>query len=78
MLPGTNAKIVMSSGLVGSSNAFAGPSKFIIAATGLGADDLDNFRFQYSVSQDAVLFKASWRIGVGVSQVNVFATNDLA
>ena len=77
MLPGTNAKIVQSSGLVGSSNVFAGPSKFIIAATGL-QDELDSFRFQYSVSADAVLFKAAWRIGVGVSQVNVFATNDLA
>lgn len=77
MLPGTNAKIVMSSGLVGSNNVFAGPGKFIVAATGL-QDELDSFRFQYSVSADAVLFKASWRIGVGVSQVNVFATNDLA
>ena len=77
MLPGTNAKIVMSSGLVGSANVFAGPSKYIIAATGL-QDELDSFRFQYSVSADAVLFKAAWRIGVGVSQVDVFATNDLA
>ena len=77
MLPGTNAKIVMSSGLVGSANVFAGPFKYIIAATGL-QDELDSFRFQYSVSADAVLFKAAWRIGVGVSQVDVFATNDLA
>ena len=77
MLPGTNAKIVMSSGLVGSANVFVGPSKYIIAATGL-QDELDSFRFQYSVSADAVLFKAAWRIGVGVSQVDVFATNDLA
>ena len=77
MLPGTNAKIVMSSGLVNSNNVFAGPAKFIVAATGL-QDELDSFRFQYSVSADAVLFKAAWRIGVGVSQVNVFATNDLA
>ena len=77
ILPGTNCKIVMSSGLVGSNNVFAGPAKFIVAATGL-QDELDSFRFQYSVSADAVLFKAAWRIGVGVSQVNVFATNDLA
>ena len=77
MLPGTNIKCVPSSGLVGSANVFAGPSKMIIAATGL-QDELDSFRFQYSVSADAVLFKAAWRIGVGVSQVNLFATNDLA
>ena len=77
MLPGTNVKVVMSSGLVGSNNVFAGPGKFIIAATGL-QDELDSFKFVYSNSLDAMLFKASWRIGVGVSQVNVFATNDLA
>ena len=77
MLPGTNAKVVMSSGLVGSNYVFAGPGKMIVAATGL-QDELDSFRFAYSVSLDAMLFKAAWRIGVGVSQVNVFATNDLA
>lgn len=77
MLPGTNAKIVISSGLVGSNYAFAGPSKFIVAATGL-QDELDSFKFVYSNSLDAMLFKAAWRIGVGVSQVNVFATNGLA
>ena len=77
LLPGTNAKVVMSSGLVGSNYAFAGPSKMIIAATGL-QDELDSFKFVYSNSLDAMLFKAAWRIGVGVSQVNLFATNDLA
>lgn len=77
MLPGTNAKIVISSGLVGSNYVFAGPSKFIVAATGL-QDELDSFKFVYSNSLDAMLFKAAWRIGVGVSQVNVFATNGLA
>ena len=77
ILPGTNLTVVMSSGLVGSNYVFAGPSKFIIAATGL-QDELDSFRFTYSNSLDAMLFKAAWRIGVGVSQVNVFATNGLA
>jgi hypothetical protein len=77
ILPGTNIKVVMSSGLVGSNNVFAGPGKFIVAATGL-QDELDSFKFVYSNSLDAMLFKAAWRIGVGVSQVNVFATNDLA
>ena len=77
ILPGTNAKVVPSSGLVGSQNVFAGPSKMIICAVGL-QDELDSFKFVYSNSLDAMLFKAAWRIGVGVSQVNVFATNDLA
>ena len=77
ILPGTNIKVVMSSGLVGSNYVAAGPGKFIVAATGL-QDELDSFKFVYSNSLDAMLFKAAWRIGVGVSQVNVFATNDLA
>ena len=77
LLPGTNAKVVMSSGLVGSNYCFAGPGKMIIAATGL-QDELDSFKFVYSNSLDAMLFKAAWRIGVGVSQVNLFATNGLA
>jgi hypothetical protein len=77
ILPGTNIKVVMSSGLVGSNYVFAGPGKFIIAATGL-QDELDSFKFVYSNSLDAMLFKAAWRIGVGVSEVNLFATNDLA
>ena len=76
-LPGTNAKIVQSSGLVGSNQVFCGPGKYIVAATGL-QDELDSFRFQYSVSQDAVLFKAAWRIGVGVREINLFGTNGLA
>lgn len=77
VLPGTNIRIVMSSGLVGSNNIFAGPGKFILTLTGL-QDEMDSFKFVYSNSLDAMLFKAAWRIGVGVSQVNVFATNDLA
>lgn len=76
-LPGTNLKIVKSSGLVGSAQVFAGPGKYIVAATGL-QDELDSFRFQYSVSADAVLFKAAWRIGVGVREINLFGTNGLA
>ena len=76
-LPGTNARIVQSSGLVGSNQVFCGPGKYIVAATGL-QDELDSFRFQYSVSQDAVLFKAAWRIGVGVREINLFGTNGLA
>jgi hypothetical protein len=77
ILPGTNIKVIMSSGLVGSNYVAAGPGKFIITATGL-QDELDSFKFVYSNSLDAMLFKAAWRIGVGVSQVNVFATNGLA
>ena len=77
MLPGTNCQIVKSSGLVGSNYKFAGPGKMIIAATGL-ADELDTFRFFYDEASDVMKFRAAFRLGVGVGQVNLFATNDMA
>tara|TARA_R110000803_G_scaffold117650_3_gene186154 strand:+ start:576 stop:1490 length:915 start_codon:yes stop_codon:yes gene_type:complete len=77
MLPGTNCTVVKSSGLVGSDYVFAGPGKMILAATGL-QDELDNFVFFYDQGQDVMKFRAAWRLGVGVGQVNLFATNDLA
>ena len=77
LLPGTNCKVVKSSGLVGSNYKFAGPGKMIIAATGL-TDELDSFRFFYDQAADVMKFRAAWRMGVGVGQVNVFATNDMA
>ena len=77
ILPGTNITIVKSSGLVGSDNVFAGPSKMIIAATGL-QDELDSFVWFYDQGADVMKFRAAWRLGVGVAEVNLFATNDLA
>ena len=76
ILPGTNCTIVKSSGLVASDYKFAGPGKMILAATGL-TDELDSFRFFYDEASDVMKFRASWRLGVGVGQVNVFATNDM-
>ena len=77
ILPGTNCKVVMSSGLVGSDYVFAGPGKMIIAATGL-ADELDSFVWFYDQGVDVMKFRAAWRLGVGCGEVNLFATNDLA
>ena len=77
ILPGTNVTVVKSSGLVGSDYKFAGPGMMILAATGL-TDELDTFRFFYDEAADVMKFRASWRLGVGVGEVNVFATNDLA
>ena len=77
ILPGTNCTVVKSSGLVGSNYKFAGPGKMILAATGL-TDELDTFRFFYDEAADVMKFRASWRLGVGVGEVNVFATNDMA
>ena len=77
ILPGTNITVVKSSGLVGSDYKFAGPGKMILAATGL-QDELDNFVWFYDQGADIMKFRAEWRLGVGVGQVNLFATNDLA
>ena len=77
ILPGTNVTVVKSSGLVGSNYKFAGPGKMILAATGL-TDELDSFRFFYDEAADVMKFRAAWRLGVGVGEVNVFATNDMA
>lgn len=77
ILPGTNITIVKSSGLVGSNYVFAGPGKMILAATGL-QDELDNFVWFYDQGADIMKFRAAWRLGVGVGEVNLFATNDLA
>ena len=77
MLPGTNITVIKSSGLVGSDYKFAGPGKMILAATGL-TDELDNFRFFYDEASDVMKFRAAWRLGVGVGEVNLFATNDMA
>ena len=77
ILPGTNVIVVKSSGLVGSDYKFAGPGKMILAATGL-TDELDTFRFFYDEAADVMKFRAAWRLGVGVGEVNLFATNDMA
>jgi hypothetical protein len=77
ILPGTNLTIVKSSGLVGSDYKFAGPGKMILAATGL-TDELDSFRFFYDEAADVMKFRAAWRLGVGVGQKDVFATNGMA
>ena len=77
VLPGTNITCVKSSGLVSSDYVFAGPGKMILAATGL-QDELDNFVWFYDQGADIMKFRAAWRLGVGVGQVNLFATNDLA
>lgn len=77
MLPGTNITVVKSSGLVGSDYVFAGPGKMILAATGL-QDELDSFVWFYDQGADTMKFRAAWRLGVGVGEINLFATNGLA
>ena len=75
-LPGTNVKIVKSSGLIGSDNAFAGPAGFIVVGVGLTSDN-ESFKMMYDPFEDIMKMAAYWRIGVAVSQVDQFATNNL-
>ena len=76
-LPGANIKVVKSAGLVGSNYVAAGPAGFIVAGTGL-ENDMSTMKFFYDEGEDVVKFRAAWRLGVAVHQVNVFSTNDLA
>ena len=77
MLPGTNCKVVKTSGLTSSNFVAAGPAGFIVAGTGL-TDDMSSINFFYDRSEDTVKFMAKWRLGVAVSQPNVFSHNNLA
>lgn len=76
-LIGTNCRVVKSAGLVGSDYVAAGPAGFIVAGTGL-ENDMSTMKFFYDEGEDVVKFRAAWRLGVAVHQVNVFSTNDLA
>ena len=76
LLPGTNARVIMTSGLTGNDFAFAGPMKLIQALTGL-TDEMSSFRFVMNEVTDELLFKAAYRLGVGIGQANVFSHNNL-
>jgi hypothetical protein len=76
-LPGTNCKIVKSSGLINSNYMFAGPASFVVAGAGLDGD-FDTIKFFYDQGEDIVKIMAKWRLGVAVHQPNLFSTNALA
>jgi len=76
-LPGTNAKLVKSSGLVGSDYIAAVAGEFVVFATGL-MDDMDKFNMFYVPSDDIVKTTIFYRRGLGVYNVAGLATNDLA
>lgn len=76
-LPGTNVKVVKSSGLIGSANCFAGPGGFIVVGVGL-TSDAESFKMMYDPFEDIMKMAAFWRIGCSVSQVDQFSTNGLA
>ena len=73
-LPGTNAKLVKSSGLVGNAGMFAMPSKYAIFATGLMSDE-ENIRLPYDPVSDSVKLRAYYRRGIGFYSVDQMAKN---
>ena len=76
-LPGTNAKLVKNSGLVGSDYIAAIAGEFVVFATGL-MDDASKFNMVYVPSEDIVKTTVFYRRGLGVYNVAGLATNDLA
>ena len=76
-LPGTSAKLIKSSGLVGSNYIAAIAGEFVVFATGL-MDDMDKFNMFYDAGSDILKTTVFYRRGLGVYNVAAMATNDLA
>jgi len=74
-LPGTDAKLVKSSGFVGSDAIVAFPKEYVIFATGLEGED--NFKMFYVESDDVVKMTAYYRRGLGIYSKDQLATNGL-
>lgn len=73
-IPGTNAKLVQSSGFIGSDRMIALPSKYAIFATGL-MDDMETIRLIYDNVEDKVALRAYYRRGLSVYSVDQCAVN---
>lgn len=74
-LPGTNAKLVKSSGFVGADTIVAFPKEYVIFATGLEGEE--NFKMFYVESDDIVKITAYYRRGLGIYSKDQLATNGL-
>jgi hypothetical protein len=75
-LPGTNCKVVKSSGVL-TGRVIAGPAGFIVAGVGLTTDE-ESFKVMYDPFEDITKMAAYWRLGVAVHQVEQFAVNTAA
>ena len=74
MMPGTDFRVIKSSGFSGGDAFIAGPLQDIIIGVGL-EDDFDQLRIFYSQDNDEVRVMAAWRLGVGIVEVDKFAKN---
>lgn len=73
MMPGTDFKVIKSSGFTGDGFV-AGPLGDIVIGVGL-EDDFDQLRIFWSADNDEVRVMAAWRIGVGIVDVTKWAKN---
>ena len=73
---GTNVRLVAASGLSGvyADVKFAGPASYLILGTDLSSD-FEQFKLMYAEAEDEMRAIMRWRIGVAVTEVNMFATN---
>jgi len=74
MMPGTDFKVIKSSGFVGEDSFVAGPLGDLVVGVGL-EDDFDNLKIFYSEDNDEVRVMAAWRIGLGVVDTTKWAKN---
>ncbi len=73
MMPGTDFKVIKSSGFSGDGFV-AGPLGDLIIGVGL-EDDFDTLKIFYSADNDEVRVMAAWRLGLGVVDVTKWAKN---
>jgi len=73
-LPGTNAKLIKSSGITGTSIVVF-PKAYAIFATGLEGEE--NFRMFYDEGADVVKITAYYRRGLACYSIDQLATNGL-
>ncbi len=72
-MPGTDFKVIKSSGFTGDG-FIAGPLADIIVGVGL-EDDFDQLNIFYSADNDEVRVMGAWRIGLGIVDVTKFSKN---
>jgi hypothetical protein len=78
-IPGTDYIAVKgtfsgSAGTVSGDAMIAGPMEAIVYGVGL-EDDFDTLRIFYSQDNDEVRVMGAWRMGIGVSETDLFARN---
>ena len=71
-IPGTNVKVIATSGLSGSNVKYIGPASKLFLGTDL-TSDFEQFKLWYSEDNDEVRGLMRWRLGVSVSEPNQFA-----